>query len=124
MCRCAEEAQTIPTPLILRYQTGDYNCLHQVLYGEVWFPFQVIFGLSEEGQYYEGGQLVLTKQRPCLRTIPYVISIPKGTAVITTTNFHPENNTKGYYRAPMRHGVAEVRSGERFTLGIIFHNAR
>ncbi len=121
---CRKEGQVEPTPLILRYQAGDYNCLHQDLYGEVWFPFQVIFGLSEPGKDYEGGELVLTKQRPRLQTIPYVLSIPKGAAVITTTNFHPEKSVKGHYRALMRHGVGEIRSGERFTLGIIFHNAR
>ncbi|MBC7661239.1 MAG: 2OG-Fe(II) oxygenase [Chitinophagaceae bacterium] len=121
--RCKEVTQSLPTPLILKYGPGDYNCLHQDLYGEEGFPFQVIVALSDL-ENYEGGELVLTKQRPRLQTIPYVLRIPKGHAIVTTTHFHAQKGVKGFYRAPMRHGVSAVRSGERFTLGLIFHDAR
>jgi hypothetical protein len=123
LMECSGAAQTIPTPLILRYGKGDYNCLHQDLYGKLWFPFQVIFGLSDESDY-KGGELVLTKQRPRLQSIPYVLKIPKGAAVVTSTNFHAEKSVRGYYRAGMKHGVAEVSEGERYTLGVIFHDAQ
>ncbi|RYZ81398.1 MAG: hypothetical protein EOP04_24055 [Proteobacteria bacterium] len=123
LAECAVAGQVVPTPLILHYGKGDYNCLHQDLYGKVWFPFQVIIGLSNESAY-EGGELVLTKQRPRLQSIPYVLKIPRGSAVVTSTNFHSEKGVRGYYRAPMKHGVAEVIEGERFTLGLIFHDAQ
>lgn len=123
LSECLAASQSVPTPLILHYSKGDYNCLHQDLYGKVWFPFQVIFGLSDETEY-QGGELVLTKQRPRLQSIPYVMKIPKGSAVVTTTNFHAEKGVRGFYRAPMKHGVAEVTSGERYTLGLIFHDSQ
>ncbi|RZA14067.1 MAG: hypothetical protein EOP10_28660, partial [Proteobacteria bacterium] len=96
LSECLAASQSVPTPLILHYSKGDYNCLHQDLYGKVWFPFQVIFGLSDETEY-QGGELVLTKQRPRLQSIPYVMKIPKGAAVITTTNFHAEKGMRGFY---------------------------
>lgn len=114
--------QTKPTPLILRYTAGDYNCLHQDISGESYFPFQVIFSLSQQGQDFEGGELVLTQQRPRMQTIPHVLKPERGDCVIIASKYHPCPGKRGYYRSNFRHGVGKITGGERYSLGIIFHN--
>lgn len=120
---CHEQHQLRPTPLILRYETGGYNTLHQDLYGEVYFPFQIVFALTQHGKDYEGGQLVLTEQVPRAQSKAEVVIPNQGDAIIFTTNFRPVKGTRGYYRTTFKHGVSEVKSGIRFALGIIFHDA-
>ncbi|MEZ4974608.1 MAG: 2OG-Fe(II) oxygenase [Cyclobacteriaceae bacterium] len=121
--KCHQQNQLRPTPLILKYEPGDYNTLHQDLYGAVYFPFQVIFILTQQGRDHEGGELVLTEQVPRAQSKAMVLKPNQGDAVIITTNFRPVLGTKGYYRANVRHGVSEITSGKRFTLGIVFHDA-
>lgn len=121
--RCHEEGQGRPTPLLLRYGAGDYNCLHQDLYGPLHFPLQVIILLSEPGQDFAGGELILVEQRPRLQSRPIVVRLTQGAAAIIPVRERPRQGTRGYHRAPMRHGVGEVISGERYTLGLIFHDA-
>jgi uncharacterized protein len=120
---CHRYKQTRPTPLILHYRAGGFNTLHQDLYGEVYFPFQVVFVLSQHGIDYEGGQLVMTEQLPRAQSKANVITPNQGDAIIFTTNFRPVKGTRGYYKSRMKHGVSELKSGERFALGIIFHDA-
>jgi hypothetical protein len=114
-----KQGQTKPTPLLLRYRAGDYNCLHQDLSGDLSFPYQVVFGLNDS---YEGGQLVLTQQRPRMQTVPHVLTLRPGEAVAFTSNFHPELGKRGYFRTVFRHGVSRVERGDRYTLGIVFHD--
>ncbi len=114
--------QTTPTPLILRYHPGDYNCLHQDISGEHYFPYQMIIALSQPGRDFDGGELVFTQQRPRMQTIPHIVIPQQGDVVIVTAKHHPCLGKRGYYRSEFRHGVAEVTRGERFCLGIIFHN--
>ena len=121
--RCHEKDQRRPTPLILRYGEGGYNTLHQDLYGEVYFPFQVVFALGQEGDDYEGGEFVLVEQVPRAQSRAEVLRPDQGDALIFTTNFRPVKGTRGYYRASMKHGISEVKKGVRFALGIIFHDA-
>ena len=120
---CRERNQDKPTPLILRYTQGGYNTVHQDLYGDVYFPFQVVFALSQVGSDYEGGELVLLQQNPRAQSKATVVQPNRGDAVLFTTNFRPVHGTRGYHRAVMRHGVSEIRSGTRYSLGIIFHDA-
>lgn len=120
---CVKHHQVRPTSLILRYEAGGFNTLHQDLYGEVYFPFQIVFVLSEEGEDYEGGEFVLTEQIPRAQSKAVVLRLKKGDALIFTTNFRPVKGVKGYYRATMKHGISEVKSGVRYALGIIFHDA-
>jgi len=120
---CHHQNQLRPTPLILRYETGGHNTLHQDLYGEVYFPFQIVFVLTQKGRDHEGGELVLTEQVPRAQSKAEVITPDQGDAVIFTTNFRPVKGTRGYYRATFKHGVSEVRSGVRYALGVIFHDA-
>jgi len=122
--QCKKRNQVRPTPLMLRYEEGDFNCLHQDLYGDLFFPFQVVFALSKPGEDYLGGELVLVQQRPRMQSVPHVVELNQGQAVIFAVNSHPEQGKRGYFRTTMRHGVSEVTRGKRFTLGIIFHDAK
>lgn len=117
-----DNGQTRSTPLILKYQTEDYNCLHQDLSHDISFPYQIVFGLCEQGVDYNGGHLILTQQRPRMQTVPHIISVPKGGAVIFTSNFHPQLGGRGYYRTVFKHGVGKIENGKRYTLGIVFHD--
>jgi hypothetical protein len=121
--QCREKHQTRPTPLILKYEVGGFNTLHQDLYGEVYFPFQVVFVLSQEGRDHNGGEFVLTEQVPRAQSKAAVIHLNQGDALIFTTNFRPLKGSRGYYRAKMKHGISEVTKGIRYSLGIIFHDA-
>lgn len=120
---CRNAGQSKPTPLLLRYETGDYNCLHQDIYGSVVFPFQVICALSVPGEEYTGGELVLVEQQPRAQSKPQVIVLQQGEAVAITTRYRPARGARGTYRVNLRHGVSPVREGKRFTLGVIFHDA-
>jgi hypothetical protein len=121
--RCHAAGQTRPTPLVLRYGPGDFNALHQDLYGEHLFPLQVAFLLSEPSRDFTGGELVLTEQRPRMQSRVSVVPIRQGDGVVFAVNHRPVRGTRGTYRVTMRHGVSEIRSGGRFTLGVIFHDA-
>ena len=120
---CHENGQQRPTPLMLRYGPGDFNCLHQDLYGPIHFPLQVVILLSEPGEEFEGGELILVEQRPRMQSRPIVARLKQGSAAIIPVRERPRRGVRGYHRAPMRHGVGEVTSGERYTLGVIFHDA-
>jgi hypothetical protein len=122
--RCGKHGQTRPTPLLLRYQAGDYNCLHQDLYGELAFPLQVVLALSARGSDYTGGEFLLVEQRPRAQSRGEAITIEQGGAVVFANNERPVPSTRGYSRVVLRHGVSRVRSGHRMTLGIIFHDAK
>jgi hypothetical protein len=122
--RCHAAGQTRPTPLLLQYAGGDYNCLHQDLYGEEIFPLQVIVLLSEPGRDFDGGELVMTEQRPRMQSRPQVIALRQGDAAIIAVHHRPVQGTRGTYRVNLRHGVSRVRSGLRHTAGIIFHDAQ
>src|ERR1017187_7819431 len=120
---CHDAGQTRPTPLLLRYREGDFNCLHQDLYGDVVFPFQVITCLSRPDEDFTGGELLLVEQQPRAQSIGHAIRLEQGEAVVITTRYRPVKGTRGYYRTNFRHGVSPLLSGERYTLGIIFHDA-
>jgi hypothetical protein len=120
---CARRGQRKPTPLLLRYDAGGYNCLHQDIYGDVVFPIQLTVLLSEPGKDFEGGEFLLVEQRPRAQSQGSVVHLEQGEAVIFTTRYRPAAGARGYYRTNMRHGVSRILSGERYTLGIIFHNA-
>ncbi len=122
--RCHKAGQDKPTPLILRYEAGDYNCLHQDLYGEHVFPLQVAILVSEPEHDFTGGQFVLTEQRPRKQSRVEVVSLGLGQGVIFAVHQRPVQGSRGYYRVNMRHGVSRIRSGKRFTVGIIFHDAQ
>lgn len=124
LSRCARRGQTKPTPLLLCYEAGGYNCLHQDLYGDVAFPFQLTCMLTRQGADYQGGEFLLVEQRPRAQSRGEVISLGQGEAVIFPVHHRPAMGTRGYYRTTMRHGVSRVTSGRRYSLGVIFHNAR
>ncbi len=121
--RCHKAGQQRPTPLLLQYGTGDYNCLHQDLYGEHVFPIQVAFLLSEPERDFTGGEFVLTEQRPRMQSRPEVVPLRQGDAVAFAVHHRPVQGTRGSYRVNLRHGVSRLRSGQRYTVGIIFHDA-
>lgn len=123
IARCREGGQMRPTPLLLRYGVGDYNCLHQDLYGAHVFPLQAALLLSQPGRDFTGGEFVLTEQRPRMQSRCEVVPLQKGDAVIFTVHQRPRSGSRGAYRVQMRHGVSQVRSGTRVTAGIIFHDA-
>ena len=123
VARCHAAGQTRPTPLLLRYGEGDYNCLHQDLYGEHVFPLQAAILLSEPGRDFEGGEFVLTEQRPRMQSRAEVVPLRQGDAVIFPVRERPVEGGRGPYRVVMRHGVSRLRAGARHTLGVIFHDA-
>lgn len=123
LARCHAAGQSRPTPLILQYGPGDYNCLHQDLYGDLNFPLQAAFLLSRPGEEFSGGEFVLTEQRPRMQSRVQVVPLQAGEAVIFAVNHRPVQGTRGTYRVTMRHGVSPLREGRRHTLGIILHDA-
>jgi len=121
--RCRAAGQTRPTPLLLKYGTGDFNCLHQDLYGEIAFPIQLVLLLDEPGEDFTGGEFVLSEQRPRMQSRAEVVPLLKGHAALFAVNERPKAGVRGIYRVKMRHGVSRVRTGTRQTAGIIFHDA-
>jgi uncharacterized protein len=121
--RCQAAGQVRPTPLLLQYGAGDFNCLHQDLYGEHVFPIQVAILLAQPEKDFTGGEFVLTEQRPRMQSRPEIVALKQGDAVAFAVNNRPVQGTRGTYRVKMRHGVSQVRSGQRHTLGLIFHDA-
>jgi hypothetical protein len=122
--RCHKAGQTRPTPLLLQYGEGDYNCLHQDLYGEHVFPLQATILLSQPDADFSGGEFVLTEQRPRMQSRAEVVALSQGEAVIFPVHHRPVQGTRGIYRVNMRHGVSRIRAGHRHTLGVIFHDAK
>lgn len=121
---CHKGGQTKPTPLLLHYETGGYNCLHQDLYADLAFPLQLTCFLSEPGRDYSGGEFLLIEQRPRAQSRGEAIAPRQGEIVIFTTRYRPARGTRGYYRVNIRHGVSRVMSGTRYTLGVVFHDAK
>ncbi|WP_332778158.1 2OG-Fe(II) oxygenase [Polaromonas sp.] len=124
LARCHQAGQQRPTPLLLQYGEGDYNCLHQDLYGEHVFPIQLAVLLSRPGEDFSGGEFVLTEQRPRMQSRPEVVPLQQGDAVMFAVHHRPVQGSKGFYRVNMRHGVSQLRAGHRHTLGVIFHDAQ
>jgi hypothetical protein len=122
--RCHQAGQNKPTPLLLKYGPDDYNCLHQDLYGEHVFPLQIAILLSQANKDFTGGEFVMTEQRPRMQSRPIVVSLQKGDGVVFAVNHRPVQGKKSVYRVNLRHGVSRLRSGSRYTLGIIFHDAQ
>jgi hypothetical protein len=122
--RCHAAGQAKPTPLILKYEAGDYNCLHQDIYGEHVFPLQITFLLSKPGEEFTGGEFTLTEQRPRMQSRVEVVPLRQGMGVIFPVHHRPVKGARGTFRVNMRHGVSRVRSGQRFTMGVIFHDAK
>lgn len=124
LARCHAAGQCRPTPLLLQYGAGDYNCLHQDLYGEHVFPLQLAVLLSAPGEDFDGGEFILTEQRPRMQTRAAVVPMRKGDAVLFAVNQRPQAGTRGDYRVTLRHGVSKIHRGRRHTLGVIFHDAQ
>lgn len=120
---CRAHGQAKPTPLLLHYETGGYNCLHQDLYGEVVFPFQAVVCLSRPGEDFSGGEFLLVEQRPRAQSVGHAIPLRQGEALVFSTRYRPVKGSRGFYRANLKHGVSRVLSGTRYTLGIILHDA-
>lgn len=123
IARCHAAGQQRPTPLLLQYGPGDYNCLHQDLYGEHVFPLQVVLLLSEPGRDFDGGEFVMTEQRPRMQSRPIVLALRQGDAAVIAVHHRPVQGTRGVYRVNLRHGVSRVHAGARHTVGLIFHDA-
>ncbi len=121
---CHKVGQTKPTPLMLHYEAGGFNCLHQDLYGEVSFPLQIVFLLGQQGRDWEGGEFILVEQQPRAQSKAQVVTADQGQAIIFTTRYRPVRGSREYYRVNLRHGVSRVHRGTRYTLGIIFHDAK
>src|ERR1700730_4242813 len=121
---CRKAGQTKPTPLVLHYEAGGYNCLHQDLYGEISFPLQMVLLLGQPGREWEGGEFLLVEQQPRAQSKAEVVAANQGQAIIFTTCYRPVKGSRGYYRVNLRHGVSRVHRGTRYTLGIIFHDAK
>lgn len=122
--QCHSEEQTRSTPLILKYEAGGYNCLHQDLYGKIFFPFQVVFALNQKEADYTGGEFLLVEQRPRAQSRGHVIALEQGEGLIFPTQHRPVPGTRGYYKTTLKHGVSTITSGTRYSLGIIFHDAK
>jgi len=122
--KCHGANQKRPTPLILKYGAGDYNCLHQDLYGALYFPFQVVFMLSNPKVDFSGGEFIITETRPRMQSKAHVIPLQQGEAAIFAVNYRPRQSSRGYSRTTLRHGVSKVRTGHRHALGLIFHDAK
>jgi len=123
LAECHAAGQSRQTPLLLKYGAGDFNCLHQDLYGDVFFPFQVVICLSKPDVEFTGGELLLVEQQPRAQSMGQAIRLEQGEAVAITTRYRPAKGSRGFYRTNFRHGVSPLESGERYTLGIIFHDA-
>ena len=123
LSHCHSSGQKRPTPLMLHYVAGDYNCLHQDLYGDIVFPFQVVFCLSRPEEEFTGGELLLVEQRPRAQSVGHAVRLNQGEALVITTRYRPAKGARGHYRTNFRHGVSPILSGERYTLGIVFHDA-
>jgi hypothetical protein len=121
---CHQAGQKKPTPLMLHYEAGGYNCLHQDLYGEVSFPLQMVFLLGQAGRDWQGGEFILVEQQPRAQSKAEVVGGNQGQAIIFATRYRPVKGARGYYRVNLRHGVSRVHCGTRYTLGIIFHDAK
>jgi hypothetical protein len=121
---CHKAGQTKPTPLMLHYEAGGYNCLHQDLYGEISFPLQMVFLLGQQGRDWDGGEFILVEQQPRAQSKAQVVLADCGQAIVFTTRYRPVKGSRGYYRVNLRHGVSRVHRGIRYTLGIIFHDAK
>jgi len=124
LARCHDAGQARPTPLLLKYEAGDYNCLHQDIYGEHVFPLQATILLCEPGEDFTGGEFVITEQRPRMQSRASVVPLQRGDVVVFAVHHRPVRGAKGSYRVNLRHGVSTVHSGNRYTLGIIFHDAQ
>ncbi|WP_053371945.1 2OG-Fe(II) oxygenase [Paenibacillus sp. FJAT-27812] len=122
--QCHSEEQARSTPLILKYEAGGYNCLHQDLYGKIYFPFQVVFALNQREVDYSGGEFLLVEQRPRAQSRGHVITLEQGEGLIFPTNHRPTAGTRGYYKTTLKHGVGTITAGTRYSLGIIFHDAK
>lgn len=121
---CHKAGQIRPTPLVLHYEAGGYNCLHQDLYGEIAFPLQIVFLLGQPGRDWEGGEFLLVEQQPRAQSKAEVVTAHQGQGIIFTTRYRPVKGSRGHYRVNLRHGVSRVHRGTRYTLGIIFHDAK
>ncbi|MCG5250878.1 2OG-Fe(II) oxygenase [Brevibacillus agri] len=124
LARCHEHGQARPTPLLLKYEAGSYNCLHQDMYGDVFFPFQVVLVLSQQESDFCGGQFLLIEQRPRAQSRGHVITLEQGAGLIFPTAYRPVAGARGYYKTTLRHGVSTITQGTRYSLGIIFHDAK
>ena len=124
LSQCHAAGQVRPTPLLLRYEAGDYNCLHQDVYGDLVFPLQIAFLLSKPGADFTGGEFVLTEQRPRMQSRAEVVPLKQGDGVVFAVRHRPVQGTRGTYRVNLRHGVSRIRSGRRHTMGVIFHDGK